>query len=149
MFIGPPPPPKILGPPLNLAPPKLNFLLRSPLKLGGGAAPMKGWPWIEHDLCQLKHEGKITDSHVNNFKEEAKKIVSTLSNHILSKSPLTSYFACAAHCLNPINQAEIPDTCEKRFHNLQKLIDGKLIIWLFADEAKRVPRRCQWCCRWK
>ena len=41
-------PPKILGPPLNLAPPKFNFLLRSPqlfwseifrspLKLGGAA----------------------------------------------------------------------------------------------------------------
>ena len=36
-------PPKILGPPLNLAPPKFNLLLRSPLKLwggGGGAATM-------------------------------------------------------------------------------------------------------------
>ena len=26
----PPPPPKMLGPSLNLAPPKFNFLLRSP-----------------------------------------------------------------------------------------------------------------------
>ena len=29
-FIAAPPPPKTLGPPLNLAPPKFNFLLRSP-----------------------------------------------------------------------------------------------------------------------
>ena len=38
-------PPKILGPPLNLAPPKFNLLLRSPLKLwvgGGGGCYHEG-----------------------------------------------------------------------------------------------------------
>ena len=30
------PPPKILGPSLNLAPPKFNILLRSPPKIGKG-----------------------------------------------------------------------------------------------------------------
>ena len=90
---------------------------------------------IDHDFCQLKSEGKITDSHVSTFKKEAKQFVSTLCNHILSKSPLTSYFACAACCLNPINLAEIPDTCEKRFHNLlQKLVDGKLITYLLTRQ---------------
>ena len=73
-----------------------------------------------------------------NTLKEAKHFVSTLCNHILSKSPLTSYVVCAACCLNHINLAEIPDTCEKRFHNLlQQLVDGKLITSLFADEAKR------------
>ena len=56
---------------------------------------------IDHNLCQLKHKGKITDSHVNTFKKEAKQFVSTLSNHILSKSPLTSIFTRAAPYLNP------------------------------------------------
>ena len=50
---------------------------------------------------------------------------------------MTSYVARAARSFNPINLAEIPDTCEKRFHNLQKLVNGKLITSLFADEAKR------------
>ena len=69
------------------------------------------------------------------LKKEAKHFVSTLCNHIISKSPLTSYFA---RCFNPISLAEIPDTCEKRFHNfLQKFVDGKLITSLFADEVKR------------
>ena len=45
---------------------------------------------IDHYLHQLKCEGKITESHVNAFREEAKQFVSTLCNHILSKSPLTS-----------------------------------------------------------
>ena len=58
---------------------------------------------IDHDLRQLKREGKISDSNVNTFKKEAKQLVSTLCNQILLKSPLTSYFARAAPCLNPIN----------------------------------------------
>ena len=92
---------------------------------------------IDHDLRKLKREGKITDSHVNTFKKDAKQFVSTLCTDILSKSPLISYFAPAARCLNPINLAEIPDTCEKRFHSLlQKLVDARLITSLFADEAK-------------
>ena len=93
---------------------------------------------IDHDLRKLKREGKITSSHVNTFKKEAKQFVSTLCNHILTRSPSTSYFVSAACGLNPISVAEIPDTCEKRFHNLlQKLVDGKLITSIFADEAKR------------
>ena len=93
---------------------------------------------IDHDLRQLKRERKVTDNHVNIFKKEAKQFVSTLCNHILSKNPLTSYFAHTAHCLNPISLVEILDTCEKGVHSLlQKLVDGKLITSLFADEAKR------------
>ena len=93
---------------------------------------------IDHDLRQLKREGKVTDSHENTFEKEAKQCVFTLCNHILSKSPLISYVTHATHCLNPINLAKIPDTSEKRFHNLlQKLVDGKLIASLFADKAKR------------
>ena len=45
---------------------------------------------IDHDLRQLKREGKITDFHVNIFKKGAKQFVSTLYNDILSNSPLTS-----------------------------------------------------------
>ena len=52
-------PPKILGPPLNLAPPKFNFLLRSPqlfwseifrspLKLGGLL------PWANFKIHDIK-----------------------------------------------------------------------------------------------
>ena len=92
---------------------------------------------IDRDLRKLKREGKITDSHVNTFKKDAKQFVSTRCTNILSKSPLISYFARAARCLNPISLAEIPDTCEKRFHSLlQKLVDARLITSLFADEAK-------------
>ena len=40
---------------------------------------------IDHDLCQWKHERKVTDSHVSTFKNEAKQLVSTLCSHILSK----------------------------------------------------------------
>ena len=98
---------------------------------------------IDNDLHQLKREGKINESHANTFKKEAKQFTPTLCNHILSKSLLTSYFARAARCQNPINQAVISDTNEKRFHNfLQKLIDGKLIISLFADEAKSEFYKC-------
>ena len=50
---------------------------------------------IDHDLCQLE------------------------------QSPLTPYFPCATHYLNAINLAEIPDNCEKQFHNLQKLMFWK------------------------
>ena len=57
----------------------------------------------DDDLHQLKCKGKITDSHVITFKKEAKQFVFTLCNHILLKSSLTSYFAHAIHCLNPIN----------------------------------------------
>ena len=93
---------------------------------------------IDHDLRQLKHEGKIIDSHVNTFKKEAKQFASTLCNHILSKSSFTSYFALAARCLSSISLVVIPDTCEKRFLNLlQKLVDRKLITSLFAEEAKK------------
>ena len=42
---------------------------------------------IDHDLRQLKREGKITDSHVNTYKKEAK--------HILSKIPMAFYVARA------------------------------------------------------
>ena len=93
---------------------------------------------IGHDLRQLKHEGKIIDSHVNTFKKEAKQFVSTLCNHILSRSSFASCFALPARCLSSINLVVIPDTCEKRFLNLlQKLVDRKLITSLFAEEAKK------------
>ena len=50
---------------------------------------------------------------------------------------MTSYLARATRCLNRINLAEIFDACEKRFHNLQKIVDGKLIPSLFDGERKR------------
>ena len=74
---------------------------------------------------------------MNTFKKKAKQFISTLCNHISSKSLLISYFARAARCWNPINLSVISDTYEKRFHNLlQKFVDGKLITSLFADETK-------------
>ena len=92
---------------------------------------------IDNNLYQLKREGKIIDSHVKTFINEAKQFTPTLCNHILLKSLLTSYFARAARCQKPVNLAVIPDTYEKRFHNtLQKLIDRKLITSLFTDKAK-------------
>ena len=93
---------------------------------------------IDHGLRHLKCKEKITDSHRNTFKKEAKQFFSNLCSHIWWKNPLASYFASAACFLNPINLEEIPDTSENRFHNfLQKLVDRKLIPSLFADEAKR------------
>ena len=38
---------------------------------------------IDHDLHQLKRDGKITDSHVNTFRNEGKQFVCTFRSHIL------------------------------------------------------------------
>ena len=97
---------------------------------------------IDHDLLMLKKESKVTDSKINALKVEAKKFVSTLCNHIIEKSPLNSCFACLAQSLNPINLAKIPESSEKRFHNLlQKLVDCKKITFSLADKSKQEFRK--------
>ena len=45
---------------------------------------------INHELRELKEKGKINDSKLHTFKIEAKDFISTLCNHLLSKSSLTS-----------------------------------------------------------
>ena len=79
--------------------------------------------FIDHDLGQLKLKEKISDYHLNTFKKEEKQFFSTLCKHILSKTILTFYFACASR-LNPINLTRFPDTCKNQFYNLlQKPVD--------------------------
>ena len=79
---------------------------------------------INHELRELKEKGKINDSKLRAFKMEAKDFISTLCNHLLSKSPLTSYFARCAKCLDPTTMGEMPDVCKQSFHKmLQKLVE--------------------------
>ena len=97
---------------------------------------------IDHDLRILKKEGKVTDSKINAFKVEAKMFVAKLCSYIIEKSPLNSYFARSARSISPINLAEIPDACEKRFQNLlKKLVDTKQIPSTLADKAKQEFRK--------
>ena len=90
----------------------------------------------------MKKEVKVTDSKINAFKVEVKKFLSALSNHIIEKSPLNSYFARLVRSLNPINLAEIPESSERRFYNLlQKLVDCKQITPSLTDKAKQEFRK--------
>ena len=73
-----------------------------------------GFPLIMISVYWRKSKrSKITDSKINTFKTEAQIFISTLCHDILAKDTLTSYFAPFARYLNPINIAEIPDSCEK------------------------------------
>ena len=94
--------------------------------------------FISHELLALKRKGKITDSILHVFKMEAKNFISTFCNHVISKSPLSSYFAQCAKSLNPINMTEITDLCEKAFHRLfQKLVDSNHMTSSVADQAEQ------------
>ena len=76
---------------------------------------------IVHDLCVLKNEGKMTDFKTNTFKNEARRVISTLCNHYYIFLYLLSTFLI------------LP---EKVLYNLlQKLVDGKLFFknWLMAS----------------
>ena len=97
---------------------------------------------IQKRLYEVSFAIKVTDSKVNAFTVEAKKFVSTLCNQIIEKSPLNSYFACLARSLNSINLAEMPESFERRFHNLlKKLVDCKQIKSSLADKAKEEFRK--------
>ena len=93
---------------------------------------------INHELRELKEKGKINDSNLRAFKMEAKDFISTLCNHLLSKSPLTSYFARCAKCLDPTTMGEMPDVCKQSFHKmLEKLVEYKQVTSHVADEAEK------------
>ena len=93
---------------------------------------------INHELRELKEQGKINDSKLHAFKMEAKDFISTLCNHLLSKSPLTSYFARCAKCLDPTTMGEMPDVCKQSFHKmLEKLVEYKQVTSHVADEAEK------------
>ena len=93
---------------------------------------------INHELCELKEKGKINDSKLHAFKMEVEDFISTLCNHLLSKSPLTSYFARCAKCLDPTTMGEMPDVCKQSFHKmLEKLVEYKQVTSHVADEAEK------------
>ena len=73
---------------------------------------------ISHELCALKQKRKITDSELHAFRMVAKNFVSTLYNHLILKSELTSCFVQCPKSLNLINMAEMSDVCEKAFHRM-------------------------------
>ena len=51
-------------------------------------------------------------------------------------------FCLLSTVLNPINLAKIPESSEKRFHNLlQKLVDCKKITSSLADKSKQEFRK--------
>ena len=93
---------------------------------------------INHELRELKERGKINDSKLHAFKIEAKDFISTLCNHLLSKSPLTSYYTRCAKCLDPTTVGEMPDVCKQSFHKmLEKLVEYKQVTSHVADEAEK------------
>lgn len=73
---------------------------------------------IRHELHALKQKGEITDFKLQAFTTEIKSFISTLCNHLISKIPLTSYFARCTKSLNPVNMVEIHDVCLKGFHHM-------------------------------
>ena len=92
---------------------------------------------IKHELCALKRNGKISESLIYTFKMEAKKILSTLCNHILEKSPLNSYLVRCTRSLSPLYLAEAPESSEKYFSGLlSKLVEYTQIKPSEADVAK-------------
>ena len=93
---------------------------------------------INHELRELKEKGKINDSKLHAYKMEAKDFISTLCNHLLSKSPLTSCFARCAKCLDPTTMGEMPDVCKQSFHKmLEKPVEYKQVTSHVADEAEK------------
>ena len=57
---------------------------------------------IKHKLNQLKKNGKITDTQIFKFKQEALQFLHALCKHIMTKSPLTYHFARCLRCLSPV-----------------------------------------------
>ena len=83
---------------------------------------------IKHELHALKRDGKISDSLIYTLKMEAKKILSTLCNHIREKSLLNSYFARCTRSLSPLYLTKVPESIEMYFSGLlSKLVEYKQI----------------------
>ena len=81
---------------------------------------------LESDLRNLKAAKKVTDSHARNFLFELKKFLSSLCNHLLSKTPIQSQFVRCCRSINPIFMVEYPDSCRKLFDRvLEKLVASK------------------------
>ena len=69
---------------------------------------------------------------------EAKDFISTICNHLLSQSPLTSYFARCAKYLDPTTMGEMPDVCKQSFRKMrEKLLEYKQVTSHVADEAEK------------
>ena len=91
----------------------------------------------KHELHALKRDGKISDSLIYTLKMEAKKLLSTLCNHIREKSLLNSYFARCTRSLSPLYLAKVPESIEMYFSGLlSKLVEYKQIKPSEADVVK-------------
>ena len=70
---------------------------------------------LKSDLRNLKAVKKVTDPHARNFLFEFKKFLSSLCNHLLTKTPIQSQYARCCRSINPIFMVEYPDSCRKLF----------------------------------
>ena len=57
---------------------------------------------LRHDIDILKKKGEISDKQIARFKEDAKNFLATLANHIITKTPIQSYFGRCTRSVNLI-----------------------------------------------
>ena len=55
---------------------------------------------LRHDIDILKKNGKISDKQIARFKEDTKNFLATLANHIITKTPIQSYFGRCTRSVN-------------------------------------------------
>ena len=92
---------------------------------------------LKSDLKNLKPAKKVTDSDALNFLLEVKKFFSSLCNHLSTKIPIQSQFACCCRRINPIYMIEYPELCRKLFDPVwEKLLFSKHFTEANADAAK-------------
>ena len=92
---------------------------------------------LRKDLQELSSTRKISDTQVHNFLQEVKKFLSTLCNHLITKTAVQSKFARCAISMNPIFMIEFPERSKKLFDRiLESLISSKHFTSSKADSAK-------------
>ena len=92
---------------------------------------------LKSDIKNLKAVKKVRDSHAHIFLLEVKKFLSSLCNHLLTKPPIQSQFACCCRSINPIFMDKYPDSCRKLLDQiLEKLVSSKHFTEVNADAAK-------------
>ena len=57
---------------------------------------------LRHYVDILKKKGEISDKQIARFKKDAKNFLATLANHIITKTPIQSYFGRCTRSVNLI-----------------------------------------------
>ena len=90
---------------------------------------------LKSDLKNLKAAKKVTDCH--NLLLEVKNFLSSLCNHLLTKTPIQSQIARRCRSIDPIVMVKYPDSCRKLFERvLEKLLSSKHFTEANADATK-------------